>query len=69
MYFFEVCDIEGCELRIIPKLYFLFQLFHAQHVPFLFHFLSVQKVYCVYKSVYCPILNSHRLLWMLNHNQ
>ena len=43
----------------------MFQLFHAQHVPFQSHFLSVQKVYCVYKSVYCPILNSHRLLWML----
>ena len=67
MYFFEACDIEGCEHRIIPKLYFLFQLLHAhaQHVPFQFHFLSVQKVYCVFKSVYCLILNSHRLLLML----
>ena len=65
MYFFKVCDIEGCEHRIIPKLYFLFQLLHAQHAPFQFHFLSIQKVICVVKSVYCPILNSHRLLWML----
>ena len=38
-----------------------FQLFE----PFQFHFLSIQKVICVFKSVYCPILNSHRLLWML----
>ena len=67
MYFFEVCDIEGCEHRIIPKLYFFVSTVSCITCAFSVSFpFSPKSLLCrVYKNVYCPILNSHRLLWML----